>query len=39
MGRWLLSELGNAAGAVTDVEFDETSGRDLAGHRDGPHRG
>jgi uncharacterized protein YrrD len=26
MGRLALSELGNAAGAVTDVEFDETSG-------------
>jgi uncharacterized protein YrrD len=26
MGRLILSELGNAVGAVTDVEFDETSG-------------
>jgi uncharacterized protein YrrD len=26
MGRLVLSELGNAAGAVTDVEFDETDG-------------
>jgi uncharacterized protein YrrD len=26
MGRLALSELGNAAGPVTDVEFDETSG-------------
>jgi sporulation protein YlmC with PRC-barrel domain len=26
MGRLLLSELGNAVGSVTDVEFDETSG-------------
>ncbi|HEX4430732.1 MAG TPA: PRC-barrel domain-containing protein [Frankiaceae bacterium] len=26
MGRLALSELGNSAGAVTDVEFDETSG-------------
>jgi uncharacterized protein YrrD len=26
MGRLALSELGNAAGAVTDVEFDETNG-------------
>ena len=26
MGRLALSELGNAAGAVTDVEFDETTG-------------
>lgn len=26
MGRLILSELGNAAGTVTDVEFDETSG-------------
>ena len=26
MGRLVLGELGNAAGAVTDVEFDETSG-------------
>jgi uncharacterized protein YrrD len=26
MGRLLLSELGNAIGSVTDVEFDETSG-------------
>lgn len=26
MGRLALSELGNAAGAITDVEFDETSG-------------
>ncbi len=26
MGRLLLSELGNAAGDVTDVEFDETNG-------------
>jgi uncharacterized protein YrrD len=25
-GRLLLSELGNAVGAVTDVEFDETNG-------------
>ena len=26
MGRLVLSELGNAAGPVTDVEFDESSG-------------
>jgi uncharacterized protein YrrD len=26
MGRLVLGELGNAAGAVTDLEFDETSG-------------
>lgn len=26
-GRLLLSELGNAVGAVTDVEFDESSGQ------------
>ena len=26
VGRLVLSELGNEAGAVTDVEFDETSG-------------
>jgi sporulation protein YlmC with PRC-barrel domain len=26
VGRLVLSELGNAAGAVTDVEFDETNG-------------
>jgi uncharacterized protein YrrD len=26
MGRLALSELGNAAGAITDVEFDESSG-------------
>jgi uncharacterized protein YrrD len=26
MGRLLLSELGNAAGAVNDVEFDDTTG-------------
>ena len=26
MGRLVLSELGNAAGTVTDVEFDETTG-------------
>lgn len=26
MGRLVLSELGNAAGTVTDVEFDETNG-------------
>ncbi len=26
MGRLLLSELGNEAGTVTDVEFDDTSG-------------
>lgn len=26
MGRLLLSELGNAAGVVTDVEFDESTG-------------
>jgi uncharacterized protein YrrD len=26
MGRLVLSELGNAVGAVTDVEFDETNG-------------
>jgi uncharacterized protein YrrD len=30
MGRLLLSELGNAAGTVSDVEFDDTSGSLIA---------
>ncbi len=30
MGRLALSELGNAAGTVTDVEFDETNGALIA---------